>query len=209
LVSATTCITNTEAVKVTVAKANAHLERLINDDEWVDRFQSKLKTGRKYNCLEWNGTLDKAGYGRIHVKKHHETGTGRNFFAHRVNYAIETGEILDPDEFILHQCHNRLCCNVDHFEIGNHSANMDDLANSRRIAGENNPRSKVSQADVYEILELYYYGDIDNNNPYTVKELVSLFSDTGITSSAINDIVSGRTWKDAYNDFWSDEDEER
>ena len=194
---------------MTVAKANAHLERLINDDEWVDRFQSKLKTGRKYNCLEWNGTLDKAGYGRIHVKKHHETGTGRNFFAHRVNYAIETGEILDPDEFILHQCHNRLCCNVDHFEIGNHSANMDDLANSRRIAGENNPRSKVSQADVYEILELYYYGDIDNNNPYTVKELVSLFSDTGITSSAINDIVSGRTWKDAYNDFWSDEDEER
>tara|TARA_B100001564_G_C20039886_1_gene402753 strand:- start:188 stop:448 length:261 start_codon:yes stop_codon:yes gene_type:complete len=86
---------------------------------------------------------------------------------------------------------------------------MDDLANSRRIAGENNPRSKVSQADVYEILELYYYGDIDNNNPYTVKELVSLFSDTGITSSAINDIVSGRTWKDAYNDFWSEEDEER
>jgi len=194
---------------VTVAKANAHLERLIDDDEWVDRFQSKLKTGRKYNCLEWNGTLDKAGYGRIHVKKHHETGTGRNFFAHRVNYAIETGEILDPDEFILHQCHNRLCCNVDHFEIGNHNANMDDLANSRRIAGENNPRSKVSQADVYEILELYYYGDIDNNNPYTVKELVSLFSDTGITSSAINDIVSGRTWKDAYNDFWSEEDEER
>ena len=194
---------------MTVAKANAHLERLINDDEWVDRFQSKLKTGRKYNCLEWNGTLDKAGYGRIHVKKHHETGTGRNFFAHRVNYAIETGEILDPDEFILHQCHNRLCCNVDHFEIGNHNANMDDLANSRRIAGENNPRSKVSQADVYEILELYYYGDIDNNNPYTVKEIVSLFSDTGITSSAINDIVSGRTWKDAYNDFWSDEDEER
>ena len=191
------------------SNANAHLERLIEDDEWVDRFQSKLKKGRNYNCLEWNGTLDKAGYGRIHVKKHHETGTGRNFFAHRVNYAIETGEILDPDEFILHQCHNRLCCNVDHFEIGNHSANMDDLANSRRIAGENNPRSKVSQADVYEILELYYYGDIENNNPYTVKELDSLFSDTGITSSAINDIVSGRTWKDAYNDFWSEEDEER
>jgi hypothetical protein len=203
-----TCIPNTEAMKVTVAKANAHLERLIEDDEWVDRFQSKLKTGRKYNCLEWNGTLDKAGYGRIHVKKHHETGTGRNFFAHRVNYAIETGEILDPDEFILHQCHNRLCCNVDHFEIGNHNANMDDLANSRRIAGENNPRSKVSQADVYEILELYYYGDIDNNSPYTVKEIVSLFSDTGITSSAINDIVSGRTWKDIYDDFWSEEDEE-
>ena len=191
------------------SNANAHLERLIEDDEWVDRFQSKLKKGRNYNCLEWNGTLDKAGYGRIHVKKHHETGTGRNFFAHRVNYAIETGEILDPDEFILHQCHNRLCCNVDHFEIGNHSANMDDLANSRRIAGENNPRSKVSQADVYEILELYYYGDIENNNPYTVKELVSLFSDTGITSSAINYLVSGRTWKDAYNDFWSEEDEER
>ncbi len=190
-------------------KANAHLERLIEDEEWVMKFQSKMERGRNYNCLEWNGTLDRAGYGRIHVKKHHETGTGRNFFAHRVNYAIETGEILDPDEFILHQCHNRLCCNVDHFEIGNHIANMDDLANSGRIAGENNPRSKVSQADVYQILELYYYGDIDNDDPYTVKEIVSLFSDTGITSSAINDIVSGRTWKDIYDDFWSEEDEER
>ena len=202
-------ILNTGVKYVKESNANAHLERLIEDEEWVEIFQSKLKRGRNYNCLEWNGTLDKAGYGRIHVKKHHETGTGRNFFAHRVNYAIETGEILDPDEFILHQCHNRLCCNVDHFEIGDHNANMDDLADSRRIAGENNPRSKVSQADVYEILELYYYGDIDTNNPYTVKEIVSLFSDTGITSSAINDIVSGRTWKDIYDDFWSDEDEER
>ena len=187
-----------------------HLLRLIEDDVWVDTFQSKLKKKRGKDCLEWQGTLDKAGYGRIHVKKHHETGTGRNFFAHRVNYAIETGEILQPSELILHQCHNRLCCNVDCFEIGNHSANMDDLANSRRIAGENNPRSKLCQADVYEILELYFYGDTLDSDPYTVKDIVEVYTDIGITSSAIRDIVSGRTWKDIYDDFWEDnEDEER
>ena len=201
---------NTGVLEVSAEKANAHLERLIEDEEWVMKFQSKMERGRNYNCLEWNGTLDRAGYGRIHVKKHHETGTGRNFFAHRVNYAIETGEILDPDEFILHQCHNRLCCNVDHFEIGNHIANMDDLANSGRIAGENNPRSKVSQADVYQILELYFYGDTLDSDPYTVKEIEREYTDIGITSSAIRDIVSGRTWKDIYDDFWEDnEDEER
>ena len=189
--------------------AEEHLERLTEDDTWVETFQSKLKKKRGKACLEWQGTLDKAGYGRIHVKKHHETGTGRNFFAHRVNYTIETGEVLEPSELILHQCHNRLCCNVDHFEIGNHSDNMDDLANSRRIAGENNPRSKLCQADVYEILELYHHGDTGGSDPYTVKEIVTVYEELDITSSAIRDIVSGRTWQDIFNDFWSEEDEER
>jgi hypothetical protein len=188
--------------------AEQHLELLIEDDAWVRTFQSKLRKKRGGQCLEWQGSLDKAGYGRIHVKKHHETGTGRNFFAHRVNYSIETGEILDPSELILHQCHNRLCCNVDCFEIGNHSANMDDLSNSRRIAGENNPRSKLCQADVYEILELYFYGDTLDSDPYTVKDIVEVYTDIDITSSAIRDIVSGRTWKDTYDDFWEDEEDE-
>ena len=86
---------------------------------------------------------------------------------------------------------------------------MDDLANSRRIAGENNPRSKLCQADVYEILELYHYGDTLDSDPYTVKEIVTVYEELDITSSAIRDIVSGRTWQDIFNDFWSEQDEER
>ena len=144
----------------------AHIEALVADSAWVDAFMAKVKETEgplDTPCWEWQGGLDRAGYGRIHVKKHCEKKTGRNFFAHRMSYMIHRGYI-EPEEFILHQCHNRLCVNPDHHKLGDHNDNMDDLANSRRIAGENNPRSKASQADVYEILELYYYGDIENNN---------------------------------------------
>ena len=190
----------------------AHIEALVADEEWTDAFMGKIEPNDgplATPCWEWQGGLDRAGYGRIHVKKHCEKKSGRNFFSHRMCYMIHRGYI-EPEEFILHQCHNRLCCNPDHHKLGDHNDNMDDLANSRRIAGENNPRSKLCQADVYEILELYFYGDTLDSDPYTVKDIVEVYTDIGITSSAIRDIVSGRTWKDIYDDFWEDdEDEER
>ena len=48
-----------------------HLRLLIEDEEWADKFMSKyvLTDGRlSTQCLEWQGGLDKAGYGRIHVR---------------------------------------------------------------------------------------------------------------------------------------------
>ena len=80
---------------------------------------------------------------------------------------------------------------------------MDDLAASGRVAGENNHRSKLTEDDVYEILELYYEGDIDNVL-WTIPEIVN---DFGVSKGTITDVVYGRTWQPVYNEFWSEREE--
>ena len=89
--------------------ARSHADKLRNDESFVASFQRKMKfVQRDYDtpCLEWQGGTDKAGYGRIHVKRHCERKTGRNFYAHRLNYMIERKAFIEPEEYILHQCHN-------------------------------------------------------------------------------------------------------
>ena len=50
------------------------LEKLAKDSEWVETFMAKVNPEGdgplETPCWEWIGGLDKAGYGRIHVKKH-------------------------------------------------------------------------------------------------------------------------------------------
>ena len=94
----------------TEEEIRTHIEALCADKDWVKSFNSKLKrvkSGEHKGCLEWQGGLDKGGYGRFHVKKHHETGTGRNFFAHRMSYMINRGYIT-PDELILQMMKKKL-----------------------------------------------------------------------------------------------------
>ena len=152
---------------------------------------------------EWTGATDKSGYGRLHVKKYCEKKTGRNFFAHRISYMIHRGYIT-PDEFILHQCHNRLCCNPKHHKLGDHYDNMDDLARSGRVHGEKNHRATLSEDEVWEILCLYYFGDTESKGaPYTVSHLCRAYD---VPTGTMKDIVGGRTWKHIYEEFWEDED---
>src|SRR5690349_20028702 len=62
-------------------------------------------------CIEWTGTRNTKGYGRI------ARGgvNGRFLMAHRVAYELARGPI--PEGLQLdHLCRNRLCCNPDHLE---------------------------------------------------------------------------------------------
>ena len=74
--------------------------------------------------------------------------------------------------------------------------NMDDLHDSRRIAGENNPRSKVREEEVEDILELYW------EELYSVSKIKELYSELDLKTGTITDIIYGRTWTDVYNDFF-------
>lgn len=182
-----------------------HLEKLVRDEEWVERFMTKVEENPgplATPCWEWQGGLDRAGYGRIHVKKHCEKKTGRNFFAHRICYMIHRGYI-EPEEYILHQCHNRLCCNPEHHQLGDHNENMQDLADSRRVAGENNHNSKLNAEQVWEILELYYAGDADSVL-WSIAEIAEEFE---VGRGTVSDVLYGRSWKDVYDEFWGDEDD--
>ena len=62
-----------------------HLERLRGDSEWVERFMSKIKEADgplKTPCWEWQGGLDRAGYGR---------GTMSSTARRRVDVTLLTG----------------------------------------------------------------------------------------------------------------------
>jgi len=173
----------------------AQLEALINDQDWVDSFMVKYidaEGSLRTPCWEFTGGLDRAGYGRVHIKRYHEKGTGRNFYAHRLSYMIHRGYIT-PEEYILHQCHNRLCGNPDHHKLGDHDDNMADLAESGRVAGENNHKSKLTEDDVRDIIEFYY------DEEWTVPELMDEF---GMAKGSIVDVIYGRTWKSIYSEYF-------
>ncbi len=181
--------------------ARSHIESLKKDEDFVSSFNAKLKSvQRDYSspCLEWQGATDKSGYGRLHVKRHCEKKTGRNFFAHRMSYMLQTGAFIESDEYILHQCHNRLCCNADHFLLGDHQENMDDLHDSRRVAGENNSNSKLTEDEVWDILCLYY-----EEEGWTIAKLAEEFE---VGRATITDVLYARTWKDLYNEFMGEDE---
>lgn len=176
-----------------------HLEKLLGDEEWIGRFMSRFEEQDgplDTPCLVWTGGTDKSGYGRIHVKKYHETGTGRNFFTHRLAYMQQRGYI-EPEEYVLHQCHVRLCGNADHHQLGDHNDNMRDLSDSGRVAGANNHNSKLTEDDAWDVLCLYYE---DN---WSFDELCEEF---GISRGAATDLCYGRTWSFLYDEFWGEEE---
>jgi hypothetical protein len=175
--------------------ARRQIDRLRSDAIWVETFRRKIKRNPgplDTPCWEWQGGLDKSGYGRLHIKRYHETGKGRNFIAHRLSYMIFTGAFIEPEEYILHQCHNRLCCNPDHFKLGDHQDNMDDLHDSGRVAGERNSNSKLSEDHVWDILALYY------DKEWTVSNILEEYD---VSRGTITDIVYGRTWGYLYDEF--------
>jgi hypothetical protein len=75
--------------------------------EVLQRFFSKLKING--NCWEWQGLLDKDGYGIFH-----ETHS-KQVRAHRFSY--EYANDLIPEGLVIdHLCRNRACVNHEHLE---------------------------------------------------------------------------------------------
>ena len=91
------------------------------------RFWSRVAEASS-GCLEWQGALDRGGYGKISV--------GRvSLFAHRVAWAIANGE--DPGErLVLHRCDNPRCVRDDHLYAGTYSNNSRDAV----VRGRTRPR---------------------------------------------------------------------
>lgn len=94
-----------------------------------ERLAAKTRLDPETGCLIWTGavfTRPKTGkrtYGMFHWA-YEESGRRRIMNAQRAAWILEHGE---PGEFfVLHKCHNMLCCNVDHLYLGNHDQNMRD-----------------------------------------------------------------------------------
>ncbi|RZJ86864.1 MAG: HNH endonuclease [Hymenobacter sp.] len=69
-------------------------------------------------CWQWQGTIDKCGYGRFRID-------GRLDGAHRISYYLTHGP-LPAGANILHKCDNPRCVNPAHLSVGTHRDNMQD-----------------------------------------------------------------------------------
>lgn len=68
------------------------------------------------DCWFYTGGTFSGRYGRFSIK-------GASKLAHRVVYELVVGEI-PPDQYVMHKCNNKLCCNPSHLTIGSNSENQ-------------------------------------------------------------------------------------
>lgn len=114
------------------------------DNKIAQRFWDRVLIGD--GCWEWQAYRFKSGYGSFYLD-------GRAVRAHRIAYQLWYG--VDPgDQYVLHSCDNRACCNPAHLSLGTHQENMRQMVERGRGAdqkGETHGRSKLTEEDVLYI----------------------------------------------------------
>ena len=99
-------------------------------------------------CWEWNGLLDRRGYGRVW------DGT-RVAAAHRASYETWAGPI-GPDDLACHRCDNPPCVNPAHLFLGTDADNARDMVQKLRSCnGENRPQHKLTDVQVARLRASY------------------------------------------------------
>ncbi len=113
------------------------------------RFDSYVKKIGK--CWIWTGSCTRDGYGQFSVKF-------KKIAAHRMSYQIYNGDI--PEKMcILHSCDNKKCVNPNHLRIGTKKDNRNDAdIRGRSPKGETHGMSKIKDADIFKIKEMYASG---------------------------------------------------
>jgi hypothetical protein len=101
-------------------------------------------------CIEWQGSIDPAGYGRITV-------AGKPAYVHREAFKLRHGSIPEG-KFILHSCDNPPCCNPDHLRAGTQAENVQDRKDRGRRTYDPYAASKLTPADVRTIRVLHEGG---------------------------------------------------
>lgn len=114
-----------------------------------ERFWEKVDKRGPDDCWTWKASqVGDTGYGQFRQGK-----TMRR--AHRVAYELCHGTRLGQEK-VLHTCDNPICVNPAHLLLGTCADNSSDMVSKGRHSyGENRPLSKLTDADVEEIREVY------------------------------------------------------
>ena len=107
------------------------------------RFDSKwVKQG---DCHEWQGPLDRDGYGTFYLRRR-----GRR--AHRVGWFAHNGPI--PEGMVVnHSCRNRACVNVQHLRLFTVTENA--LSDSSSLAYINSRKIHCPRGHTYDKVATY------------------------------------------------------
>ncbi len=157
---------------------------MIFSQKQLNNFWSKVD--KTEHCWNWTG-YKAYGYGKVCI-------SANVYFAHRVS-AVIAGKLEVPrkkelgstGKIIMHTCDNRKCVNPEHLVVATNAENMHDAWVKKRkwhgrLAGENNPKSKLSNDIVNQIRSL------DFKASYWAELLK-------VSKSTIHCVMSGKTWK--------------
>lgn len=143
----------------------------------AERFASKCGPKEENGCIPWMGKLLNSGYGQIRNGRHGRTT------AHRAAWTIAHGPISDG-LYVLHNCDNKRCVNVEHLRLGTQSENMADAMQRGQHPFSKSPPpwQKLSDDDVLKVLALRTAG-------HTQRSIAARFS---VSRSLISLITSGK-----------------
>lgn len=152
-------------------------------------FWGRVDKRTEDECWNWTGARNNSGYGTYCYK-------GTTCVAHRIAYLLTYGGITElaptdftSNQFVLHSCDNRACCNPKHLHLGTYSDNQKEAYDRLRRAqpkGSEHANSKLTPENVAKIKELYLspqYGQV---------KLAEMF---GISQTAISLLLRGETYK--------------
>lgn len=132
------------------------------------RFLSRL-VQKNNGCIEYMLDPNEKWYPQV------ATEDSKRESAHRYAWRI-AGGVIPEGLFILHQCDNPRCCNVEHLFIGTHQDNMaDKVSKGRQAVREKNGRGKLTREQALHAISLRDQG-------MTYKKIGSIF---GVTGEAI------------------------
>ncbi len=142
----------------------------------AEYFYSRFTMDMRTWCWNWNGSVDKNGYGQIHVKK-------KGFKAHRYSYIFHYGDIKGG-MVIRHKCDNPRCVNPKHLILGTQQDNINDcMLRGRKAAGGNHYHSKLSDEEIELLLKMWSEG-------YRAEDISEKLP---VSGSAISAIILGKS----------------
>jgi hypothetical protein len=139
----------------------------------LQRFWARVR--KTTGCWTWTAGKSR-GYGTIYID-------GKCRKAHQVSYLLHHGAI---EQWLLHRCDNRACVRPDHLFLGDHDANMRDMANkgrSSRLPGERNGNAKLTETKIARLKAAL--------GSASQTELARRF---GCSQQTVSNIATGRAW---------------
>jgi hypothetical protein len=150
------------------------------------RFWSRVARRGPGECWEWTGGRFSGGYGELYV-------FGKNVKAHRYSYELLVGPI-PAGMFVCHRCDNPPCVNPAHLFIGSPRDNVIDAFQKGRRSylrpryGAEASSTKLTKEIAAEVRATFRRYD----RVFGYEALARRF---GVSHTAIQRIVIGRTWR--------------